>query len=337
MTFYLLAVSAIIPSLLIMRYFHARDRYPEPQRVLWVTFGLGVLSVLGIFFVLTYSPAVDAIENPYLRGFADAFLVAAIPEELVKLLVLVRYCARKKEFNEPIDGLIYGCAASLGFATLENVLYVASNGFGVAVLRAFTAVPGHAFSGAILGWYVAKWKLERKKMAVVVGYLWIVLLHGLYDAPLLMLKEMQASGVPKGDPGYVVVGVLIAVVSIPVVVIEIAWARKLLLKARADQDGPATKARNELERKRAALTSSTSVDYLYLIGGGVLASVGGLILFGFILGAVFGEKLEFAHLMGFTMFGAPPLIAGWVLYGRGLKRRIERLEAQRALAQPARG
>lgn len=328
MTFYLLAVSAIIPSLLIMRYFHSRDRYPGPQRVLWRTFGFGVLSVFGIFFIFVYSPVVKEIENPYLRGTMAAFFLAAIPEELLKLLVLVRYCARQKEFNEPIDGLVYGCATSLGFATLENILYVAENGFGVAVLRAFTAVPGHAFSGAILGWYVSQWKFDRNKMAVVKGYLIIVLLHGLYDAPLLMLKAMGEDGVPRGSAGHTVVGALVLCVSMPIVVLEIAWARRLLLRYRAEQDGPNTRARNAAERRQRALESFVGVDYAYLIGGGTLASVGGLILFGFTLAGVFDSSVEMKHFLVAVVFGGPPLALGVWLHGRGLKRRHERLQAQ---------
>lgn len=328
----LLLVSALVPSLLIMRYFHARDRYPEPQRVLWATFGFGVLSVFGIVIVFTWAPLVDHIENLYARGVADAFLMAAIPEELVKLLVLVRYCARHKEFEEPIDGLVYGAAVALGFATFENLLYVADGGLGVALMRAFTAVPGHAFSGAILGWHVSQWKFFRRREAVAIGYAWVVLLHGLYDAPILMLKNLTEAKVPSGDPGWTVVGALVLCVSLPVIAVEIVWARRLLLRLRDEQDGPNTKARNREAQRRRALESWIAVDYLYLVGGGVLTSIGALLLFGFTVGALFDATITTKQLAGITMMGAPPLVVGLILYARGLRRRMDRIDAQRRTA-----
>ena len=82
--------------------------------------------------------------------------VAAIPEEFVKLAILVGYNMRHHAFDEPMDGIVYGVVASLGFATLENMLFVFEGGISVAVSRAFTAVPLHAFVGAIMGYYVGR-------------------------------------------------------------------------------------------------------------------------------------------------------------------------------------
>ena len=82
--------------------------------------------------------------------------VKPIPEETFKYLVLTRYSARHRAFDEPMDGIVYGAVASLGFAALENLLYVGSGDLGTAVARAATAVPGHAFTGAIMGYYVGQ-------------------------------------------------------------------------------------------------------------------------------------------------------------------------------------
>lgn len=328
MSFAFLAVSAVIPSLLIMRYFHARDRYREPQRVLWTTFGLGVLSVFGVAAVFIYSPIVDGIDNPLLRGPVDAFASAAIPEELLKLLVLVAYCARHKEYDEPLDGLVYGATASLGFATLENVLYVVQNGLGLAVMRAFTAVPGHAFSGAILGWHVSQWKFHRKKYAIPFGYLVVVLLHGLYDAPLLTLKAMDESHYGEGHPARLYVGLAVVAISLPALLIEVVWARRLLLRARMEQDGPNTRARNAWAAVQEALHSNSLWDYVLLAVGGVLASLGGLLVLGLGLGALLGSDTDHKVLVGGLIMGAPPLIVGGLMFSRGLARRAARAQAE---------
>ena len=84
----------------------------------------------------------------------------AIPEELFTLLVLRAYCARHREFTSPKDGVVYGAVASLGLATFGNVFYIVTDGFAVAAIRAITAVPGHAFMGAIMGDYVGRAKFH---------------------------------------------------------------------------------------------------------------------------------------------------------------------------------
>ena len=157
MTSYLTAISAIVPSFLLLWYFHSRDVYPEPPRVIWTTFGLGLLTIIPtLALALPVAVLLEnrAAEAPYFLGFSKAFVAAAMPENFFKFMVLLLYCARHNEFDEPMDGIVYGVAASLGFATLENVLYVAKGGLSLAITRALTAVPGHAFLGAIMGYYV---------------------------------------------------------------------------------------------------------------------------------------------------------------------------------------
>lgn len=188
MIYCFLAVSAVVPSLLLVWYFHKRDVYPEPPRVLWATFGLGVLTVFPVVLIeLGIQVAVDQVPTPVLRGALDAFLVAAFTEETFKLLVLLGYVWRHREFNEPMDGIVYGVVASLGFATFENVIYVFQSGIGVAVMRALTAVPSHATEGAILGYFVGQAKFGRSGAAlkILVGYIAVIVIHGLYDFPLL--------------------------------------------------------------------------------------------------------------------------------------------------------
>ena len=61
-----------------------------------------------------------------------------------------------KEFDELMDGIVYGAVASLGFATLENIMYCIDGGLSVVAIRALTAVPAHASFGAIMGYYFRK-------------------------------------------------------------------------------------------------------------------------------------------------------------------------------------
>lgn len=189
-----LTLSAIAPSLLILWYFHKRDVYPEPAKVVWTTFALGILTVIPVLiFVPPLRGFVDSLGTPLLSGLAKAFMMAAIPEEFFKFLVLFLYCAKHSEFDEPMDGIVYGVAASLGFATLENILYVTSNGFSVAVLRAVTAVPGHAFWGAIMGFYIGQAKFQNSNGNLIKAFMIPMMLHGIYDFPL-MAVSMEGAG-----------------------------------------------------------------------------------------------------------------------------------------------
>lgn len=130
-----------------------------------------------------------------IEALAQAFLYAAIPEEFFKFLILVGYCSRHRAFDEPMDGVIYGVTVSLGFATLENVFYVMGGGWATAIARGLTAVPMHAFLGALLGYYVGQARRHPEELSQLgYGLLVVVLLHALYDFPLLTLYEMGLRG-----------------------------------------------------------------------------------------------------------------------------------------------
>ena len=124
------AASAIVPSILLVSFFKNRDVHPEPSRVLWITFWLGVLSTIPTVLVALPLALVleGALDNLVAVGVADAFLCAALPEELFKLGVVYVYVRKHEAFDEPMDGIVYGVVASLGFATLENILYTIEGG-----------------------------------------------------------------------------------------------------------------------------------------------------------------------------------------------------------------
>ena len=82
-------------------------------------------------------------------------MVTAVPEEFFKFWVLYYFCLKLRGFDEPMDGIVYATTISLGFSALENISY--STGIiGIGLLRALTAVPGHADWGGIMGCLFAK-------------------------------------------------------------------------------------------------------------------------------------------------------------------------------------
>lgn len=237
--FALLAGSAIVPSLLLIWFFHARDVFPEPGKVLWATFGLGVLTIPGVLLLVLPLELVvefEQLDNPYASGLGQAFFEAAIPEELLKFAVVYLYCYRHREFDEPMDGIVYGATASLGFATLENVLYVASGGWGTAILRALTAVPGHAFLGAIMGYYVGQAKFRPQERGKLLGLALLVpiVLHGMYDFPLMAVSKMADA---EGEPSdaQIAIGLLLILVALATLIVEAVWAIRASNRLRREQ------------------------------------------------------------------------------------------------------
>ncbi len=185
MTIAFTLLAALLPSALLLMYFIKQDRFPEPTHLLVKTFLFGVFSVVPVLileFVLivtTVIPAGDTVLKPIL----SAFLVAGFSEELFKFLILHLYCARKRDFDEPMDAVVYGVVASLGFACLENVGYVMGGGLWVAVVRAITAVPAHAAMGALMGYFYAQQHFgEARRVRFMSKALGVpILVHGLYD------------------------------------------------------------------------------------------------------------------------------------------------------------
>src|SRR5436189_2876788 len=191
----------VVPSFLLLAYFRARDLNPEPARMLWKTFAWGVAICIP---VIPVEMAVGKIiapltALPYEHGLAHAMLGAAVPEELFKFAVVVLFCMRSREFDEPMDGVVYGAVASLGFASLENLFYVAGDDHSlrIAILRALTAVPGHAFMGAIMGYYVGQARFgsaDSRAANWVKAYSLPVVLHALYDFPALAVQTLEKIG-----------------------------------------------------------------------------------------------------------------------------------------------
>ena len=189
----LLLLITIVPALGILFLFVFLDKFVEPKKYIIATFVLGILIVgpLWIFDDIILLIKGSPIEyNPFMR----AFFAAAFQEELLKFCVLFFFCVRFTEFNEPMDGIVYGTVASLGFASYENIHYV--YGYGVesftaslsnAYHRAFSAVPSHAFDGVIMGFFIGRhyFRKHESKINIYFAFLIPFILHGLYDWTLM--------------------------------------------------------------------------------------------------------------------------------------------------------
>ena len=181
-----LLLLAIAPSMIIIAYVYFKDKFErEPWLLLLKNFFLGATVSVGLTFALGkfvggFFPELD--RTSYMDMFIKAFIVVALIEEFSKY-VIVRFVAqRNKEFDEPFDGIVYAVMVSMGFATLENVLYVFSYGFETGLWRAFTAVPAHATFGILMGYFMGKAKFSNHRFLLnLLGLFAAVLFHGAYD------------------------------------------------------------------------------------------------------------------------------------------------------------
>jgi RsiW-degrading membrane proteinase PrsW (M82 family) len=107
----------------------------------------------------------------------------ALVEEFSKFLFVRFILFKNQNFNEPFDGIVYAVMVSMGFATLENVMYVYQYGFMTGVLRMFTAVPAHAVFGIMMGYFLgrAKFTVEQQIIYSLLALLVPTLFHGAYD------------------------------------------------------------------------------------------------------------------------------------------------------------
>jgi RsiW-degrading membrane proteinase PrsW (M82 family) len=180
---------AVAPGLFLLGYFYHRDKYErEPKKLIFKVFSFGALTVIpAIIFELILEKIFNAFSTGVINVFLVCFFVIGPVEEILKYFVVRNWAYNRPEFNEIMDGIVYAVSASLGFATLENIIYVLSNGLGVGLIRAFLAVPGHAMYGAIMGYFLGRAKLNclRASRLITTGVLLAILFHGLYDFLLL--------------------------------------------------------------------------------------------------------------------------------------------------------
>jgi RsiW-degrading membrane proteinase PrsW (M82 family) len=181
-----LLIAAVAPALFLLHFVYVRDKYErEPfSRVLIIY----LVSFLAVIPAGIWESHVPFFEHFGIGGVAFAtWGIVAVAEETLKYIFLRFLAVPHNSFNEVYDGVLYGTAVSLGFATAENIMYVVfsgHDGLRVALLRGLLSVPAHAMWGVMLGYYVglAKFAPRRNNHGLALtGWAMAVFWHGLYD------------------------------------------------------------------------------------------------------------------------------------------------------------
>jgi protease PrsW len=200
-----IGTAAVAPALLILWLVIAAGERPGPPAKVWTAFLLGAasISLLGAARAPFVSILV-APQNPWLAQTLRSVFGVALPEETVKILVIAAVSVRRRPFADPMDTVIYGAAAGLGFAAYENLAYLVQHADmwrSLAALRSVLTVPFHGALGIIAGAYLAiarsgtalgahrhhrDWARTSSRMMVLLAPL---ALHAGFDFPLLTLQQ----------------------------------------------------------------------------------------------------------------------------------------------------
>ena len=215
-----LGAAAVAPPLLYLLTLTFFDKRPEPAYAVVGTFLLGALSTSALHVV---SPAAGVLGGYVLEALQfllgddvswlqsdrsvatllQSVIDIAIPEETLKVLILLLFSRRFLAYDHPMEGVVYGAAVGLGLAAYENLLlavHLTDAWREHAVIRSILTVPTHGALGVIAGVYVARAKFGKvmryghgtsRRWRSYAGALFVpILLHTLYNYPLLLVRSM---------------------------------------------------------------------------------------------------------------------------------------------------
>jgi len=217
---------SILPSIYIVYSIYQLDKYQkEPKTLVFLAIFLGSLSVLPAVWGTYVLEKQLALEGALKFGtltnvWVYSFVCISFAEESCKFLLLALVFYPLADFDEPFDGIVYSVCIGMGFAILENILYLLEGNIHIAILRAFSAVPAHATFGIFMGYFVGKAKFVPfwQRLPLFAGAVGLpIFIHGLYD----FLLFQRASK-------------LLAFAAFGVLLVSIYYALRLITLAQED-------------------------------------------------------------------------------------------------------
>jgi RsiW-degrading membrane proteinase PrsW (M82 family) len=206
-TILILGLTAL-PTFLIGRYVYKKDCNPECPKLLTKLFLGGflsaILTIVISLIILPFIPFIDmgtlGAEDPNpITLFVSVFIGNALVEEFSKWLIIMLIVYRHKEFTHKFDAIVYSVFVHLGFAFLEDILYVFFTGgspLQISILRGITSIPGHATYGLVMGFYLAFAKLakvngekSKERKNLVLSILIPTIIHTAYNYCLFIGNE----------------------------------------------------------------------------------------------------------------------------------------------------
>ena len=203
-TFILYVFFGVLPSLSWLFYYLRKDRHPESKRMVLKIFLYGALITLPVFFAQMFITGIldKAGLPPIFRSVLYWFVAIALAEEFFKYLLVKEKILNNPEFDEPLDVMLYMVISALGFAALENILYlvtpannliftdVLNRTLIISLIRFIGATFLHTLCSAVIGYFLALSFLETKKhiRLVILGFLISTSLHGFYNFSIMTVS-----------------------------------------------------------------------------------------------------------------------------------------------------
>lgn len=221
---------ALAPGIAICLFIFYKDIHNrEPKLNLFVSFFLGCVAIIP---AVLFEHNFGYTNNGTVAGVAIfSYAIVGFSEEFSKFLGLRLYSYNKKSFDEPLDGIVYSIMVGMGFATLENLLYVlkyaeVGQGLEVGLKRMFLSVPAHGTFAVVMGYYVGKAKFDSKNSfwLMLAGLLGAVFFHGTFDF-FLFVSSGTVWGAETGE-GLLALGALVSFI------ITLRLSRRLIRQHR---------------------------------------------------------------------------------------------------------
>ncbi len=222
-------ILAILPGILWMWYIYKSDKFePEPISKIITVFLGGMFVVIPVAMIevgVSYFLQVNRGLGPVYDVVAASWFVAGTFEELAKFGVVLFGIYFTREFDEPVDGIVYSSAAALGFASLENFLYMTQHGTAVILIRGPLSTFAHLLFSAMWGYGLGEGKFHpaTAKSLVISGLILAAGAHGLFNFFLMSEKIFSP-----------VVGALVAMLVLPLVFALWIVLKNLIHKAELD-------------------------------------------------------------------------------------------------------
>ena len=203
-TIIIYVILGVIPALIWLAYYLREDVHPEPKGMIWAVFLWGAVITIPTFFIqIGLTTLLNGVEiNFMVKSLIYWFLVIAFTEELFKYIVIRVKVVNSRHLDEPLDIMLYMVIAALGFAAVENILYLLVPAgqmpldqliirtLAINFIRFVGAIFLHTLCSAVVGYALAISFCEEKNriISVFVGMLTATLLHGLYDFSIITLN-----------------------------------------------------------------------------------------------------------------------------------------------------
>jgi RsiW-degrading membrane proteinase PrsW (M82 family) len=230
------AIIAIVPAIIWLAFFYRRDRLePEPKGMVLGVFLLGALvaAAIGIPLVDEVFDVGSWLDLSLMTQILGGILVIGFTQETLKYLAVRLSVYQSREFDEWTDGILYGTAAGLGYATMLNIDFIAASGgadLGLASIRVALTALVHASLGGLMGYFLGRDRLEvRPAWWVPLGVAIAAVLNGLY----FYLRSSFSGGAVGPIPNTFIGLALALLLAVAVTVVLVRVLERELRRARA--------------------------------------------------------------------------------------------------------